>query len=76
MKKRNSILVVRGSQVVQELLLWAVLVVRSPGGIRVIARRATRRNLRESHRGKIPVTPSPYLGLLVVGDAEGSSRVC
>ena len=35
-----------------------------------------RRDLRESHRRKIPLTPSPYLGLLVAGDAKGSSRVC
>ena len=76
MKKRDSILVVRESQVVQALLLWAILAVRSPGGIRVTAGRATRRDLRESHRRKIPVAPSPYPGLLVAGDAEGSSGVC
>ena len=76
MKKRHSILVFRRSQVVQALLLWAIPAVRSPGGIRVITGRATRRDLRESHRRKIPVALSPYLGLLVAGDAEGSSGVC
>ena len=75
MKKRDSILVVRESQVVQALLLWAILAVRSPGGIRVTAGRATRRDLRESHRRKIPVAPSPYLGLLVAEDTKGISGV-
>ena len=42
----NSILVVRGSQAIQALLLWVVPAVRSPKGIRVTAKRATRRDLQ------------------------------
>ena len=34
------------------------------------------RDLWESHRRKISVAPSHYLGILVAGDAEGSPIIC